>query len=877
MTASETQSGTRARETQIALGLLAHVDAGKTTLSEGLLYLSGAIRKRGRVDHGDSALDYDRQEQARGITIYAKEAYITHHGHGYTLLDTPGHVDFSAEMERTLSVLDYALVVISALDGVQAHTRTIWQLLDRYQIPTFIFVNKMDIAHDSKEELLAELQQELDPHCVQFYPHNDARDEEAALCDDDMLERFLAQGSLQEEQLTALIRERRLFPVFFGSALRLDGVEALLDALDAHTCMPEYPEVFGARIFKVSSDEQGNRLTHLKITGGSLRVKTRLYQEEKADQLRRYCGRGYEMLPEASAGMIVAVKGLRSLYPGEGLGAESEAIHPVLTPYMTYQLYPVSGGDLTQLTTACRQLAQEDPLLHVTLSADQKQLHLQLMGEIQCEVLLQQLKDRFGMEVRVDEGSVLYKETLAEPVEGVGHFEPLRHYAEVHVLLEPLPPGSGIEVASRCSQDVLAASWQRLILSHICEKEHVGVLGGFLISDLRITLLSGKAHLKHTEGGDFREAVYRAIRQGLRRGKSVLLEPYGSFRLEVNEESLSRVIYEIERIDGQFQLQASDPGMSVLSGSAPLAGLQKLARELPSHTRGRGRLYHTFDRYLPCRHAQDVLEARAYDCDRDVKEPCGSIFCAQGAGFYVPWDEVENYMHLPYAYVPEQEAPSPRPHADARSSSRSTPASDEELEAIFARTYGTKKKKVSDRESYARHEQQRASAQTRLLPECLLVDGYNIIHDWEELQTIAVSDLAAARHRLIDLMCSYQGYRRCTLILVFDAYQVKDQGTTMQQVDNIYVVYTKTAQTADSYIEQATHRLAEEYRVSVATSDGLEQLIAIGQGAMRISARGLREELIRLRAQGEEAASAYRSSGFSQPLAELRNWEKEDS
>lgn len=864
------------RETkQICLGLLAHVDAGKTTLSESLLYHCGAIRHCGRVDHGDSALDYDQQERSRGITIYAKPAYIQHQTNGYTLLDTPGHVDFSAEMERTLAVLDYALLLISALDGVQAHTQTIWRLLKRYEIPTLIFVNKMDIAHRDAQDLLEELTAKLDAHCVRFYPHNPARDEEAALCDEQSLDAFLSQGMLRDEQMADLIAKRQLFPVFFGSALRMTGVDALMSALDRYTRMPAYPPDFGARIFKISSDEQGNRLTHLKITGGTLKVKSRLYQEEKADQLRRYCGKSYTLLPEARAGMVVSVKGIRSLYPGEGLGFESNFGKQMLTSYMSYRLRPVSGGDLTQLHGALRTLAQEDPSLHVRLDSANEALSVRLMGEIQSEVLKEQLRTRFHMETDIDEGDIVYKETLAQCVEGVGHYEPLRHYAEVHVLLEPLPAGSGIQAASVCPQEVLAPSWQRMILAQIQESEHIGVLGGFALSDLRITLLSGKAHLKHTEGGDFREALQRAIRHGLRRGKSVLLEPYCDFRMEVDDECLSRAIYDIERREGTFSLQSEKQGTTIVKGRAPLAGLQKIAKDFPAYTKGRGQLFYSFESYRPCTHAKEVLEKRAYDCDRDVEHPCGSIFCAHGAGFHVPWDEVERYMHLPYTAVTKQEKPHTQ-HTPQPRQTRTQTQDDEQLMEIFERTYGTKKKKVSDRESYERREQQRKASAPATLPQCLLVDGYNIIHDWDELKLLAKEDLDAARRRLIDLLSSYQGYRRCTLILVFDAYRVKEQRATMQKVDNIYVVYTKTAQTADSYIEQATHRLADSYRVSVATSDGMEQLIAISQGAMRISARGLYEEVCKLHEQGMRQAGEYQSKGLAQPLSALRAWQKED-
>lgn len=863
---------------QITLGLLAHVDAGKTTLSEDLLYLAGAIRKRGRVDHGDAALDFYQQETDRGITIFSKQAYITYHENGYTLLDTPGHVDFSSEMERTLAILDYALVVVSALDGVQSHTQTIWRLLKRYKVPTFLFINKMDLTHMTQEELLLQVQKELDPHCICFHLDPARRDEEIALCDEEALEQYVSCGHVSEDRIMQMIQERKVFPVLFGSALKMQGIDLLMDTIDQYTKMPAYPDDFGARVFKVNQDEQGNRLTFVKITGGMLKVKEKIGKDEKADQIRRYCGKHFELLNVASAGMVCAIKGVQTLYPGEGLGFENKKIEPALAPFMTYQLHPVAGGDITQLYTACKQLAQEDPQLHLQFDSSTQQLHVQLMGEIQGEILQQELVRRFALEVDLDEGGVLYKETLAEAIEGVGHFEPLRHYAEVHLMLEPLPAGSGIQIANQCAQEDLAPSWQRLILSHIQEEEPVGVLGGFPVTDIRITLLNGKAHLKHTEGGDFREAVYRAIRHGLRRGKSILLEPYGNFRIEVPQENIGRVIYDIEKINGTFQLKDAQEGMSQVIGNAPLCGIQQCAKELPSYTKGKGRIYYTFENYHPCQHAETVLEEKAYDCDRDLQHPCGSIFCTHGAGFYVPWDEVEKYMHLPYQLNEKKEEQTvvslPRVLKEKQDSDKE----DAQLQAIFEKTYGSKSKKkmIQDRETYERHEQQRKKETVSFLPECVLVDGYNIIHDWEELRETAQQDLDAARHALINLMCNYQGYRKCTLILVFDAYKVKDQNGSVQKIDNIYVVYTKTAQTADSYIEQATHHLAKEYRVTVATSDGLEQLIAGGHGAIRISARGFHEEVMREHGKGTQRALDYQGNGLSQPLADLRKWQDKE-
>ena len=862
----------------IVISMLAHVDAGKTTMTESLLFQAGAIRKRGRVDHGDSFLDFDHQEQDRGITIFSKQVYLRHGECSFTFLDTPGHVDFSAEMERTLSVSDYALLLISGTDGVQAHTQTIWRLLEHYQIPVFVFINKMDISHRSEEELMQELQRTLSPHCISFTNDSARRDEEAALCEETALEEFLEQGSLGDNTITSLIRKRVLFPCFFGAALKMKGISEMLDAIERYTALPSYPEEFGARVFKVSTDEQGNRLTHLKVTGGTLRVKEKLYKDEKADQLRRYCGRSFEALNEVHAGEICAVKGIRSLYPGEGLGFEKQETSPALSALMNYELNIPLECDSSRLWNVIRQLAQEDPQLHAGYDPDQRRITLRLMGEIQREILCRQIEERFHFPVELQPGSVVYKETLLEAVEGVGHYEPLRHYAEVHLLLEPLPPGSGIQIENRCDDDVLEPSYQRLILSHIREKEHVGVLSGSPITDLRITLLSGKAHLKHTEGGDFREATYRAIRNGLRKGKSVLLEPYCQYRLEVPDASLSRAIYDLERIHAAFELKNEHEGMTTLSGRAALSGIQQCVNELHSYTRGYGRFFYTFDQYLPCSDPEAVLQKIDYDCERDVNNPCGSIFCSHGAGYYVPWDEVEQHMALPYSYgIVKREDQKEERTRPVQSNARLAADEDAQLAAIFEKTYRTKKKKVSSREDYEHRQEKKQLRAQPQLPICLLVDGYNVIHDWPQLKALAQENLDAARQRLIQIMSSYQGYRGCVVILVFDAYKVKDQNGSMHQQDNIFVVYTKTAQTADSYIEQATHRLAKEYQVIVATSDGMEQLIAISQGAVRISSRQLALESQRLHEQGMESAAAVQSKGLAQPLAALRQWQDSET
>ena len=857
-------------EKRVCAGLLAHVDAGKTTLSESMLLSAGVIRKRGRVDHGDSFLDYDVQERDRGITIFSKQIILNWKDTEFTFIDTPGHVDFSAEMERTLAVLDHAVVLISGIDGVQPHTETIWKLLSLYHIPAFIFVNKMDISHHAQAELMAELNQRLDEHCVDFMQEQPQRDEAVALCDDAALNEYMETAQISAASLRRLVRERKLFPCVFGSALKMEQVDKLLDVMAACTEAKRYPQEFGARVYKVSQDENGTRLTHLRVTGGTLKVRAKLYQEEKADQLRRYCGGRYTLVNEVQAGEVCAVKGIRSLVPGEGLGFERQKRQSVLNSSMSYRIVLPEGCDTARMWRNLQELAQEDPQLHVSYQSQNHELRVRLMGEIQTEVLKQLIAERYHVDVSFAEGSVVYKETLTEPVEGVGHYEPLRHYAEVHVLLEPLPAGSGLQFASVCREDDLALNWQRLILTHMQEQEHPGVLTGSPITDLRITLLSGRAHLKHTEGGDFRQATYRAIRQGLRKGKSVLLEPVDEFRMELPAEAMSRAIYDIEKMGGTFTIRYSDDQRCVLSGTAPTAGMNAYASGLAAFTRGRGRLQRTMKGYLPCHDADAVIKRIGYDCDRDLDHPCGSVFCAHGAGYHVPWDEVEEHMHLPLSFTVRNEQPAAKPTLQRP---REGTQEDEQLMEIFSRTYGPIKRRISDRESYERRERQREQVHVDLQqrPACLLVDGYNIIHDWEELRDLAQDNLDAARQRLIQILSNYQGYRQCTLIIVFDAYKVEDNNGSMQKQDNVYVVYTKTAQTADSYIESATHRLAKEFQVTVATSDGLEQLIAIGQGASRMSARQLKLEVEHLAQVSFRAYEERQKKGGNRPLEALRD------
>lgn len=721
-------------------GLLAHVDAGKTTLSESMLLSAGVIRKGGRVDHGDSFLDYDAQERSRGITIFSKQAILTWKGTEFTFIDTPGHVDFSAEMERTLSVLDYAVVLISGTDGVQPHTETIWKLLELYHIPAFIFVNKMDISHLTQAQLEEELCRRLDERCVSFMQDGAARDEAAALCDDAALNEYMEHGSLGDETLRRLVRERKLFPCVFGSALKMEQVDRLLDVMDQCTEAKTYPEEFGARVYKVSQDEHGSRLTHLKVTGGTLKVRTKLYQEEKADQLRRYCGGKYTLVNEVHAGEVCAVKGIRSLVPGEGLGYERQRRQGVLTSSMSYRVVLPEGGDAAVMWRHLQELAQEDPQLHVSYQPQNQELRVRLMGEIQTEVLKQIIAERYHVQVGFEEGSVVYKETLLEPVEGIGHYEPLRHYAEVHVLLEPLPPGSGLQFASACREDDLALNWQRLILTHMQEQEHPGVLTGSAITDLRITLLSGRAHLKHTEGGDFRQATYRAVRQGLMQAESVLLEPWYSFVLEVPAEQIGRAISDVRAMNGEIDSPEDAGGMMRLEGAAPVAGMNEYMQELLAYTHGRGRLSLTPGGYRPCREQQKIVDAIGYEPERDTDNPADSVFCSHGAGVNIPWDQVKDYMHLESCLKPpvEETAPIAAPRY------RSLSIDDRELEAIMEREFGKIK-----RPQYSARQVNAAASEPvfEKKPEFIIVDGYNLIFAWDELKKLTADRLDLARGR----------------------------------------------------------------------------------------------------------------------------------
>lgn len=844
----------QAQTRSIVLGVLAHVDSGKTTLSEAMLYRAGVIRKLGRVDHRDAFLDTDALERARGITIFSKQALLDAGQTHITLLDTPGHVDFSAEAERTLQVLDYAVLVISGPGGVQSHTETLWQLLRRYRIPTFVFVNKMDLPGPTRAELLEQLNRRLGEGFVDFGADPAARDEALALCDERLMDAWLEQGALEDGQILPAIARRHVFPCWFGSALRLDGVDPLLEGLDRFTRPAPALSAFGAAVFKVSQDEQGARLTWLRVTGGELKVKDLLSGEgpegpwaEKANQLRLYSGTKYTLAERVGPGQVCAVTGLTQCRPGQGLGAQRDSEAPALEPVLSYQVLLPEGADAHAALDKLRRLEQEDPQLHVVWNETLGQIHLQLMGEIQLEVLRTLLAQRFGLEVSFGPGGILYKETITEPIEGVGHYEPLRHYAEVHLKLEPLPPGSGMQYAADCREEVLDKNWQRLVLTHLEEKQHLGVLTGAPLTDMKITLIAGKAHLKHTEGGDFRQATYRAVRQGLMMGKSQLLEPWYSFRLEVPAENIGRAITDIQRREGTFDPPETGLETAVLTGTAPVATLRDYPVELAGYTHGRGRISLTPVGYRPCHNAAQVIAESGYQPQHDLDNPADSVFCAHGAGFVVSWADVRSHMHVDSGWGksqrPADTAPAPSPRRAA--AYRATLEEDAELMKIFERTYGPiKRDPLAAFRPVKKTERPDFAAQSwTIAPEYLLVDGYNLIFAWEELSALAKQSLDAARTRLADILCNYQGYKKCVAILVFDAYRVPGSPGAIEQYHNIHIVYTKEAETADMYIERVTHEIGKQRRVRVVTSDGAEQIIILGHGALRVSSRLFQQEV----------------------------------
>ena len=838
---------------QIVLGILAHVDSGKTTLSEAMLYRAGAIRKLGRVDHGDAFLDTDSLEKARGITIFSKQALLTAGNTAITLLDTPGHVDFSTETERTLQVLDYAVLVVSGTDGVQSHTETLWRLLRRYHVPTFVFVNKMDLPGMTREQLLSQLNHRLGEGFVDFGAEPAARNEALALCDEQLMEKMLDAGTLTDADIIPAVARRHVFPCWFGAALRLDGVDALLEGLDRYTRPAPALHAFGARVFKVSQDEQGTRLTWLRVTGGELKVKALLSGEadgepwaEKANQLRLYSGAKYTLTEAIGPGQVCAVTGLTHAKPGTGLGAERDSDVPVLEPVLSYQVLLPEGADVHAALAKLHRLEEEEPQLHVVWNETLGEIHVQLMGEVQLEVLRSLLAERFGLEVSFGPGGILYKETITEPMEGVGHYEPLRHYAEVHLLLEPLPRGSGMQFAADCREEVLDKNWQRLVLTHLEEKQHLGVLTGAPLTDVKITLLTGKAHLKHTEGGDFRQATYRAVRQGLMLAKSQLLEPWYAFRLEVPVENIGRAMSDIQRMEGSFDPPESSAETATLTGFAPVSTMRSYPMEVVSYTRGRGHLNLTLDGYRPCHNAAEVIEAVGYEPEHDLDNPADSVFCSHGAGFVVPWEQVRSHMHVDSGWghtAPTAEETAARPRRMA--AYRATLEEDAELLKIFERTYGPIKRDplAAFRPVQKRERPDFAAEQWEIAPEYLLVDGYNIIFAWDELNALSKESLDAARHRLMDILCNYQGFKKCVLILVFDAYRVPGSPGSIEQYHNIHVVYTKEAETADMFIERVTHEIGKNRRVRVATSDGMEQVIILGHGALRVSARMFHEEV----------------------------------
>jgi len=885
---------------KVTVGILAHVDAGKTTLAEAILYRTGTLRRLGRVDHQDAFLDTDAMERARGITIFSKQAKFVLGDFDVTLLDTPGHVDFSAEMERTLQVLDYAVLVISGADGVQGHVETLWRLLSRYQIPTVLFINKMDQEGTDEAELLLQLQKQLNEHCIKVcsmpqQPDNadtasgirplgtgtdavpamrtNASDsplpcaapvpipdfwENVAMCQEDLLERYLDGDTLTWEDAALLVKERKLFPCFFGSALKVCGVDALLSGLSKLMKEPEYTEKFGARVFKITRDESGNRLTHLKVTGKDLKVKTVITSsDEKINQIRIYSGEKYETVNELEAGRICAVTGLSDTYPGQCLGVEQGGYEPVLEPVLTYQMILPEQTSATVMLPKLRQLEEEEPELHIIWNEELQEIQVQIMGEVQIEILKSLIKERFDVDVEFGQGNIVYKETIANTVEGVGHFEPLRHYAEVHLLLEPLERGSGVVIDTQCSEDILDKNWQRLILTHLLEKEHRGVLTGAPITDIKITLAAGRAHQKHTEGGDFRQATYRAVRQGLRMAESILLEPYYKFRLEISQQMVGRAMTDIEKMHGTFETPDTSKEMAVLQGVAPVSTMQGYQKEVLAYSKGMGRLFTTLNGYDICHNAEEIIEEAGYDPDHDLENPCGSVFCSHGAGYNVSWDEVPEHMHLESVLAKETEEEEFDEIAQRRAYIEDEWIDTDEIDKILEQTFYAnqhnkskwKKKKAARIEQDYHSSAEKSSVKRDMSKKYLLVDGYNVIYAWDELKELLDTNVDAARGKLLDEMCNYQGMKGMELIVVFDAYRVKGHETEITDYLNIHVVYTKEAETADQYIEKFAHTHGRKYDVTVATSDGLEQIIIRGQGCRLLSARELKRDYEEAKAQ----------------------------
>ena len=817
---------------KIVAGILAHVDAGKTTLAEAMLYRTGKLRKIGRVDHGDTALDTHTLERERGITIFASQAVFSTDKIEVTLLDTPGHVDFSSETERTLSVLDYAILVISGLDGVQSHTLTLWKLLKLYNVPTFVFVTKMDFARKSREEIIENLNSELDGEFVDFCDEA-AMAESLALCSESLMEKYLGGETIDEKEIAKTVKMRQVFPCFFGSGLKLDGIDEFISALEKYTVEPEYPEAFGAKVFKISHDPQGVRLTHIKVTGGSVKVRE-MIGDEKISGIRLYSGAKFTTADEVKSGEICALTGLDKTRNGQGIGFEAAGEKPTLEPVMNYRVVLPPECDADTLLPKLRELEEEDPQLHVTWNSHLKEIHVGLMGEVQAEILKSIVAERFGIKIDIDSGRVMYKETIENTVEGVGHYEPLRHYAEVHLIMEPLPRGGGLVLKTDCSEDTLDRNWQRLILMHLGEKQHLGVLTGSPITDMKITLAAGRAHIKHTEGGDFRQATYRAVRQGLMQAKSKLLEPYFSFRLEVPSEQIGRAINDIRMKLGSFDSPEESGGMSVLRGKAPVTELNGYASEVAAYTGGRGRLYCESAGYDDCHNAEKVIAEMNYNPEADLDNTPDSVFCAHGGGFAVKWNKVGEYMHLESCL--EKEKPYTPPV-----NRRNLHIDDKELEAIMEREFG--KPKYELYRTTARNEEATADIELTERKNYVLVDGYNVIFAWDELKSLADTDLGAARERLMEIMCNYSAYTKNNVVLVFDAYKVPGNKGERFDFHNIHVVYTKERELGDVYIEKLISEIGKNDRVRVVTSDNLIQLSAVRFGVLRMSAAEFEREV----------------------------------
>ncbi len=831
-------------DNNIVLGILAHVDAGKTTLSEAMLYLSGKLKKLGRVDHRDSFLDNNSLERARGITIFSKQAVMPLGEMTVTLLDTPGHVDFSAEAERSLQVLDYAVLVISGTDGVQAHAETLWKLLERYNMPVFIFVTKMDLPGCDRQEIMDGLRTRLSERCVDFSAEGEALFESAAMCSEEAMDEYIETGSIGAERLRDMLRRREIFPCCFGSGLRTEGVAEFLNTLELYARPGDYSEDFSARVYKIARDAQGNRMTFMKVTGGALRVRILMKYadrdgnafEEKISQLRIYSGAKYDTAETVLPGQICAALGLTGTYPGQGLGAAGDFAEPLLEPVMSYRVILPPQSEPAVLLPKLMQLDQEDPQLHIVWNERTREISVQLMGRVQAEIFRSLVKERFDTDITLDTGRIMYRETIKDTVEGVGHFEPLRHYAEVHLLLEPLPRGSGIELSSSCPEDELDRSWQRLILTHLAEKQHIGVLTGSPVTDIRFTLAAGRAHIKHTEGGDFRQATYRAVRQGLMQAESVLLEPWYSFVLEVPAEQIGRAISDVRAMNGEIDSPEDTGGMMRLEGAAPVAGMNEYMQELLAYTHGRGRLSLTPGGYRACRDQQKIVDAIGYEAERDTDNRADSVFCSHGAGVNIPWDQVKDYMHLESCLKPpvEETAPAAAPRY------RSLSIDDRELEAIMEREFGKIK-----RPQYSARQVNAAASEPvfEKKPEFIIVDGYNLIFAWDELKKLAADRLDLARGRLMDMLSNYCGFTKAKLVLVFDGFRTPGNPGSREDYHNINVAFTKDGETGDAYIERLADEIGKNYSVRVVTSDNLIRLSALRSGVLRCSSGEFKNEV----------------------------------